>query len=132
MSAMTKILASGVVGVILMSGGADAARADYAVTVIENPTPDPVIYNYRWGDYGPWQTMVLQPYSSMSHWYVMDNFSPVPYLNVSFDFDRLSLSPNTVRNYSLSSYRSFNTNSGKIYQFTSYSGGNLLDLVNVN
>ena len=124
-----KYLLSGLaVLAISASVAAREAKAQFAMTTIENTAGAPVIYQHRWGESGPMQSIVLQPGMTYTH-YVTNN-GYVPWLNVEFDTIGGDGFYTPIR-YRLSSYLGSNTSQAKRYQFRLV-GFNTINLFAVN
>ena len=129
MTSMTKKLAI-VFALAVASGSVMTSQASalppFAITRLHNNTTATITYNYRWGNTGRWQTVVLYP--GNVQWHSVRNVNP-PYLYVRFD-NIGGDGRTTITSLRLRSYGAFRTDQGKTYRFNN--SGNYISLGYIN
>jgi hypothetical protein len=123
-----KLLALAIAALVSLTAAGSAHANGKAVVTIDNPTPNVVKYQFKWGDNAEWQTYELQPGQARTHWHTLSELDLAPRPFVRFD-SILNDDDVTFKTYHLDFFDSYGTgyNDGKIYKFIT--NGRVLDLL---
>ncbi len=113
-------------GLVATAQQAKAAGC-YGAFVIENPTPNTIHYQVKWGD-GEWKSYSVLPGYTYRHWMLLDENGCVPTPQIRFDYicgdDDV-----TFKTYKLDVYATDYPEDGKPYYFRYSGSGRYLDLL---
>jgi hypothetical protein len=113
-----KVLAVAIAALIGLTATATARANGLAMITIDNPTPNTVHYQFKWGDNGDWVSYDLAPHTYRNHWHTLNDVDRAPAPFVRFDCI-LNDGEVTYQTYHLEFHATYNTgyNQGKVYVF---------------